>query len=96
MGKHTPTPWKLNDNGITISKVTIPDVYLEIATIDCRALEIDKANAELIVKAVNSHEELINFTKDMVNAFDEAKGNYDSKWGAIITRGVKAIAKAEE
>ena len=66
MSKHTPTPWKVVDN---------PDLPLGIVEVDedgsgiCNMEfdhERDKANAEIIVRAVNCHDELVYVVETML------------------------------
>ena len=79
---HTPTPWGLDEtrkDGTTsiISRFTtvIVDVFPNDAT--------------FIVRAVNSHEELIGMLKAALNNLDDQSGGY-------LTRDIEqAVAKAE-
>lgn len=94
--KHTQTPWMVN--GYTIEEKREPSaciarVYSDPED-DCGVSEIEgKANAAFIVRAVNSHEELVHtlrWVEDKVNRIGEF-GMVE----AIRTRLQQAIAKAE-
>jgi hypothetical protein len=70
MTAHTPTPWMLNPSapeeiispGETLVIVRAPQPYLQPRA---------KANAELIVRAVNAHDDLVAAAKAAVR-YDEA------------------------
>lgn len=65
--KHTPTPWKFNEkNGLCYEIVTLGGAGIASVMASMHHPEAI-ANAELIVRAVNAHEEL-------VNALDECYG----------------------
>ena len=59
MSKHTPTPWRLNRPA--------DDILSSVRTENnqfCIALGTSHEDAELIVRAVNCHAELVDFLKD--------------------------------
>lgn len=68
--KHTPMPWWLDDDGNIASGFGVS--YITIADPRCsKAIdpqEID-ANAEFIIRAVNSHEELLETLKYCLGVF---------------------------
>lgn len=104
--KHTPTPWTLweeNEHFVLSGKTTIAEVYSDWGyapkTKNERIApnEEGKANAEFIVRAVNSHEELLKAAKEAEDALAQSI----SKDGKTDWRYTKlwalrnAIAKAE-
>ena len=97
INKHTPTPW---DDSM-IRKSLIP----AMVKINGYSMRTAEANVEYIVKAVNSHEELLEACKNQRLAIDWLftklveldKNFYPSKspvW-KYLEDGNKAIAKAE-
>jgi len=59
MSKHTPTPWRLNRPA--------DDILSSVRTENnqfCIALGTSHEDAELIVRSVNCHAELVDFLKD--------------------------------
>ncbi len=80
MTEHTKTPWEYKApyydwtagaiimNGVIIAKM------VKQVTMDCETLN---ANAEFIVKAVNSHEALVDACKQALNTFTST--SYESK-----------------
>ena len=63
--KHTPAPWHVDGNGCSIATkggqiAKIRPVYMDRAQ--------REANAEFIVRSVNSHEALIDACKDALKA----------------------------
>ena len=61
--KHTATPWKAYENEITS---TFP---IAMCQSDVRGLKEAKANAEFIVRAVNSHADLVKGAQIVVEYF---------------------------
>jgi len=58
--KHTPGPWRIDaPAGSVIIGPDEIDVALTFAGSGFRELETDEANAEFIVRACNSHDELL-------------------------------------
>jgi hypothetical protein len=81
--QHTPTPWKLIKNQWSDGDIEANAEFAIVAQphpmkhklitksiVDGEG-EINKANAELIVKAVNSHYELLEVLKGTLNELDE-------------------------
>lgn len=107
--KHTPTPWKLEsgnlwenlcscvarvggvagDLGIGIMAPKSPNSYSE---------KENKANAAFIVRAVNSHEALIEATKNLIKTLESFDGIDDyitMPNGMTIGQVKEVIAQAE-
>ena len=87
---HTPTSWKLGE-----SEFHIMAGMIFVADCSPRAggpmlLETGRANARLIVRAVNSHEALLEAAKDWLEYMD-AKGMDPEQRDSVR----KAIAQAE-
>lgn len=103
--QHTPTPWNLNDHqGYPVnSKEYIRDSNgLCIATVHEMADGIRNAelraesagNAAFIVRAVNSHEDMLEVLK-IVALFDPSNPNILIQMCAVRDEAKRAIAKAE-
>lgn len=85
--KHTPTPWKIEFN----SKCEIVAKEGTIATLDLPmkrelgydgACLLEEANASFIVKAVNSHEALVEALKlarVLLGGFEDYPGSSEAK-----------------
>lgn len=75
--KHTPTPWILNNNGDGDHWISTPNdeiVLQQISTENLGDNELDLANAQFIVKAVNNHHSLLNALEsaiDLLNSLVE-------------------------
>ncbi len=80
--KHTPGPWSISAIRGFDKKVVMAG---NITIADCRCVDQAEANAEYIVKAVNSHEELLGQLKNAV-----ARSSFQG-----ISEARKAIANAE-
>jgi len=105
MTKHTPTPWvksivqfdksewaKLwNKNQICIAK------GIDITAIVYGPDDQEEANAAFIVRAINSHEELLQALKDLAREIDLRKLNIRKDFSLMSAHAfaLKAIAKAE-
>lgn len=100
--KHTPTPW--NVEKITGNKETIfwlqangSNIFTSANSATIYAGE-DEANAAFIVRAVNSHDEMIASLKDILSRFKSciADGNGELSGDApAIKTAETLIAKAE-
>lgn len=94
VAQHTPGPWKVKvpEAGFNLSYVLLggPDgVY--IGNI------IDGKNADLIRRAVNSHEELLEFAKNMrlvCEAITSGNGEFEPLGVRVVVESI--IAKAEK
>ena len=90
---YTPTPWKVfegkENEGKSTSKAIVDQTGIVLANIwnrGTKPAQQAKANAEFIVRAVNSHEELLEACKDALKFMD----------GTDVGRNLEeAIAKAE-
>lgn len=86
-GAHTPTPWSVWDK----TKIYGPgeEILTEVNNGNL-GVEQDKANAAFIVRAVNSHERLIQACRHLLN---------DLEYRKLDTAGMgyarRAIAQAE-
>jgi hypothetical protein len=80
---HTPTPWELipfklaavveNDWTQSSFAIRAPGAPGGIAVTIGGLGEEEKANAELIVKAVNNHERMVKFARRVVKYFGDAE-----------------------
>ena len=96
--EHTPTPWGITYNKTTKKKyVYISKDRLEQLAIVQPTISGDyEANAALIVRAVNSHEALINsiqFALQILNSNDE---NDAEAMPEVVRKLEKALKQAEE
>lgn len=99
MEKHTPTPWMKFKKGYFISICTARPVGERIRI----AKDLSEQNAEIIVRAVNSHEALLAAARIASDGINTAIDN-DEEWNrmqfrshlfAIQSELEKAIALAE-
>lgn len=100
--QHTPTPWHLHDT----ENATIcgPD-HLSLALCEARSRKGSEndANAAFIVRAVNSHEALLDVVKEALCHLDpnceydgaNANGKEVSEYAKLVIAMYEAIAKAE-
>lgn len=85
--KHTPTPWEVKGN---LNKI---ENAKGLTVCDLRSNTVDAdADAEFIVRAVNSHEELLAVVRNLVTCMDAEPDGFHV---AFIAQAKKAIAKAE-
>ena len=73
---HTPTPWQTAKSGYTGSEVygCDSDGLVIFHTLEInRALPVQEANAQFIVRACNSHQDLIRIIKTAICHIAEAK-----------------------
>lgn len=86
--EHTPTPWN-------VTKDSHPDmegsIWIDSKTIEKPALCFNEADAAFIVRAVNSHEELLEACKEIVRYMKNETDNPE----AVYDRVEQAIANAE-
>lgn len=77
--KASPRPWTINQEEftITIEKQSEINIFYRIPIcqihIDDDTREIDKANAELIVRAVNHYEEMVEALKNIVEDYKKIR-----------------------
>ena len=92
--KHTKTPWVLAEDGYHIYSPNRGRKYNIIGEIGhgggVQISLIDKANAEFIVRAVNSHDDLLTTIQECL-AFIENNGPLPS----CAKRAARVIAKAK-
>ena len=87
--KHTPTPWELHQDEDLKSWFIWAKGNMA-ASLPRRTDGVDKANAEFIVRAVNSHEALLNKLKHAQARLFVHEGNSE-----LYDEIGKAIAQAE-
>ncbi len=95
--KHTPTPWHLRD-GATNGEVHVCAPGRTIAVCDARPPNECEANAEFIVKAVNSYDDMLEALEALVKYVD-ALNDVSDEGGLTLCdeydNAVAAIAKAK-
>ena len=104
--KHTPTPWKTwfcEDNKrlktghwAFCPAIQADDGVLRIVPFAGIRGDVAEANAAFIVRAVNSHEALIEACKVLLSIVHEQSACVDSKFNSGIKFARKAIALAEK
>lgn len=101
--KHTATPWYQNEDGDVCAKVEgIESVIADCLTHASIGRHNYKENAELIVRAVNSHDKLVTALEGMidrytglVNCGDCGNWNPEEEKSVIAAREALAAAKGE-
>jgi hypothetical protein len=104
--KHTPVPWHLDigyddekcETGTSISITEINRLLHDFKWADCEEWELDLANAQFIVQAVNCHDELLKACKAARDGFLLLADQHDDNWMgyvAYIDKLNAVIAKAE-
>ena len=109
--QHTPTPWRaigpsgapLHDPGdyaiVDADEAIIAEAFLQVAK---DTMHPAAANAAFIVKAVNSHDDLLEALKEVTHWADSVIGEPDKAMGVqeygnkVIKAAVAAIKRAEE
>ena len=103
--KHTPTPWKYDP---TWNLITADCGMIEVAACHTGERmrfkknkgETAKANAEFIVKACNSYDDMLEalkaiFAYDWHDALDDEHGENESNEAKVLKKVRAAIVKAE-
>jgi len=98
--KHSPLPWQGNDAGLIYGQVSGDDdaapVVCDVCDSPLEYTEQEKANAELIIHAVNSHQNLLETLKRaalLAECLWQLQGNDDAR--KIAERARAVIAAAE-
>ena len=107
--QHTPLPWRVNHDGsdaclIEGPRTPVPHhhVYVARAKGGPGRDEMAEANAAFIVKAVNSHDDLLEALKEVTHWADSVIGEPDKAMGVqeygnkVIKAAVAAIKHVEE
>lgn len=103
--KHTPTPWVVEENvragGIMHLAVTnraaAPDWMPCSITPMHMVREVDRANAEHIVRCVNLHDELVTALRAALSGSDDTSVNFKHLMDAVpLMRAVLAKAEGSE
>ena len=102
MNKHTKTPWALystltkRDNNEDKTAIVCRGMVQVIAVTNIQegfSKELNEANAEHIVKCVNSHEELVDLCKSYL---EEIQANYELDPSGEIENKLKTALKNAE
>lgn len=96
--EHTPTPWKKSENNwgkVNIHNFPNGGGTNLIADLIGNAKEMD-SNADFIVRAVNSHDELVEACKEVL-LWAKTPGNHGGNPYCMefVKKAEKALAKAE-
>lgn len=65
MTKHSPLPWHIEPWAIASGNMTIADVCSPVTGQD--GVELDRANAAFIVRAVNNHADFVKVLEEIAN-----------------------------
>lgn len=84
MSDHTPPPWSFEVEEYQANVVRASDGSL-LATIVGDSAEAE-ANAEIVVRAVNSHEALVDALKDALSALTYIRTHYAELYGVGFDR----------
>lgn len=97
--KHTPLPWNWNQVYRDVIEISGPHCAASIS-FDVRDTEECKANAELIVRAVNSHAALVAALQTLINLHEGidhgGNGIEPSDWDQARAALALAEGKAEK
>jgi len=93
MNKHTPTPYVVSQSHGR-SVVMLADYPRVIA--DCGRQDDARANAELIAKACNCHDELVKACRDTLRKLTSGLWSTEGEYRKEIFKLDAALAKAEE
>lgn len=97
---HTPTPWKFHTDRYNNHMAIIPphnNVHGQFTSVALHTgyNEEAKANAALIVRAVNSHEELVSVCADFCKGCENGEQVGEKFFSALLDRARAALAKAK-
>ena len=93
----TPRPWKVTTTPFARGeRVRISGESTIVANVlsDPNKRMMSRANAELIVRAVNSHDQLVAALRRAIRYFDEAEQHREA-WGKMVDDFRAALAAAE-
>ena len=103
--KHTPTPWKVEEEKISVGKGRLISIKgangFSLAVVGVEDYPLMEQDAAFIVRAVNSHDELLALAKRAIDSFWGDYGpedreafckNHPSHW---VTRASETIHTAE-
>ena len=93
--QHTPTPWHQVDNTGALVIDLNGNVMAHCAVQDELPMTERQANAAFIVRAVNSHEELIEALKEVTEWLAASCTTSDGAQTEAIKQANSAIARAE-
>lgn len=88
----TKRPWIVSDNKFEITEIDNDSIICATDFIDIPK-KIYKANARLIVKAVNCHDELVEALKGVVRAIEYLNGT--TKHSILYNNAKQALSKTE-
>jgi len=93
---HTPTPWEVKELHPNYGgHVLVYDTGHGLARIDDKSGNFSKENAALIVRAVNSHQELVALLKEFVTDLDVNKTSTLAEYSARVYKALDRAEKGE-
>ena len=92
--QHTPTPWHYANGTITGDRPN--SLYNRIMTIPIPFDNVDRANLEFLIRAVNSHEALLEAAKAALAVVEHAEDGLPTPVGAEGDMLRAAIKLAKE
>lgn len=90
--EHTPTPWIATETGMDECEETFEISSMKTDGMTGGYRWFNRADAAFLVRAVNSHEELLNCLKGAMMIVKALSSDYDT---VFVQEVEKAIAKAE-
>jgi hypothetical protein len=90
--KHTPTPWKLDQDDRFVNG---PKGQAIFGALGDGSDETHTANAEFIVRAVNSHEALLEAAKEMLEEHSKLLKMAGASLDVLPASWLSAVAQAE-
>ena len=94
MSKHTPTPWEAEERADTIKIGAVKGIYITKLGMGESGEYRDEqtANAELIVKAVNSHDALVEALSEAADIMESmgCPKRAVRSWRELVEKGSEA------
>jgi hypothetical protein len=101
---HTPTPWLSKEDGYEIY-ITSPDydnngyeiAIVDILGLDGKQADLQRVNAEFIVRAVNAHDDLVAVLKRVIIwGSPKDQGCHTKPFSSLLVDLEAALAKLEQ
>ena len=97
---HTPGPWYISKDGLSIlcGDPLDPEIVCRCETGDVMDVldeEIQEANAALIVRAVNSHAELVAVASAFIEGCERGEPVGEAFFSRLLDQARAALAKAK-
>lgn len=93
--EHTPTPWRIGDAGHTVFGPRVDPYPMESIAPTIISANLSRDNAAFIVRAVNSHQDLVYLLKEQLECWEKGIIVEIRPGADFHTKVRNAIAKAE-